>query len=201
MEITCTAAKTTVILSGAPVRPTLVLVCVRASRVIMHPGAHNPCQILATLPDWTNLNAGEGLWAPALLSADNICTQSFWALITLATRNMQFAGNCNFILLLSIWNANFAAVRHLLRYERSEIWRKYNRTKLVSIRRCFSIIYLQKRKIGFLNLIYGKNDFAEGSKIFAGYRSENNLVGIFKNNEQCYKKFWYSSTYIIISIV
>jgi len=48
---------------------------------------------------------------------------------------------------------------------------------------------LQKRKIGFFNLIHGKNDFAEGSKIFAGYRSENNFIGILKKMSNAAKNF------------
>jgi len=48
---------------------------------------------------------------------------------------------------------------------------------------------LQKRKIVFFNLIRGKNDFVEGSKLFAGYRSENNFVGILKITSNAAKNF------------
>jgi len=45
-------------------------------------------------------------------------------------------------------------------------------------------------------ILYGKNDFAERSKILLNtdlkiilFDYQNNFIGILKNNEQCCKKF------------
>jgi len=51
----------------------------------------------------------------------------------------------------------------------------------------------------FVN-VHEKNNFTEGSKILLDTDLEiildhqNNFVEILKNNEQCCKKFWYSSS-------
>jgi len=37
--------------------------------------------------------------------------------------------------------------------------------------------------------LHGKNNFAEGFKMFAGYKSENNFVGILKIMNNATKKF------------